>query len=171
MSSTPSYGETITLDTDHGGLNKFYSPYDPNYLIFLRRFRKAFDLASKSGEQALRHFTYTTDIILLVPLEASRRDPMISVSPENANADAVPEVPKGLEQIEDLAVDQSEELPQKNLIDNDETISKVIAQSTVPYDRNDKFQGQESIMAMLEERFSKPESHRRVALVGEGGTG
>ncbi|CAJ2506061.1 Uu.00g001910.m01.CDS01 [Anthostomella pinea] len=42
------HGRVVTLDTDHRGLNKFYSSDDPNFQIFLRVLLQAFNHALQS---------------------------------------------------------------------------------------------------------------------------
>jgi hypothetical protein len=49
------HGDVVSLDTDHRGLNKFRSRHDPNFILFLRSFNKAFDLVR-------RECTYTNSL-------------------------------------------------------------------------------------------------------------
>ena len=43
--------------------------------------------------------------------------------------------------------------------------------STVPFDKDPEFVGREDILGVLKLQFSRPESHKRVVLVGLGGVG
>lgn len=53
MTGNPGHGETMHLDTDHRGMNKFSSANDPNFVRFMERFSRAFFKATEDG---MSHF-------------------------------------------------------------------------------------------------------------------